>query len=140
MTESWARDGILDAELTIDNFRLFRVDRRIAKGGGLLLYERENLNKATICTELSNTPFDEPLQCTITTGAVNEKLLVGLIYRSPSSSCQNNGALLNLIEAAGENNDVPHGLIMGNMIYPKIDFATNSVNSGTDAAPNKFLD
>ena len=139
VTESWARDSILDAELAIDGFRLFRADRRIVKGRGLLLYVKENLN-ATICTEMSKTQFDESLWCTISTGPVNQKLLVGLIYRSPSSSCQNNDALLKAIESATEIKDVPHVLIMGDMNYPEIDFVTNSVNAGTDAAPTKFLD
>ena len=139
VTESWARDSILDAELAIDGFSLFRVDRGISKGGGLLLYVQENL-KTTICTEMSKIQFDESLWCTISTGPANQKLLVGLIYRSPSSSCLNNDALLNLIEAATEIIDISHVLIMGDINYPEIDFATNTVNAGTDAAPTKFLD
>ena len=70
----------------------------------------EVLIKTTICTEMSKIQFDESLWCTISTGPANQKLLVGLIYRSPSSSCLNNDALLNLIETATEIKDItrPH--------------------------------
>ena len=41
ITESWTHDGILDAELSYDDYTLFRCDRPCdRRGGGVLLYVR----------------------------------------------------------------------------------------------------
>jgi len=44
ITESWSHDGILEAELELAGYNLYREDRKGGmKGGGVLLYVRSEL-------------------------------------------------------------------------------------------------
>jgi len=44
VTESWANDSILDCELQLHGYQLFRCDRPSDnRGGGVLLYVRSSL-------------------------------------------------------------------------------------------------
>jgi hypothetical protein len=56
ISESWGREKIGDAELTIDGFDMFRKDRKDRIGGGVLLYVKENL-KASLHEQLSSSSF-----------------------------------------------------------------------------------
>ena len=63
ITESWANDNIIDAELQIEGYQMFRCDRNIEhKGGGVLLYVRNLLNPSEFCT---NTYYGEHTWCRI---------------------------------------------------------------------------
>ena len=43
ITESWAHNGITDAELGLEGYVMFRKDRIGKKGGGVLYYIKENI-------------------------------------------------------------------------------------------------
>ena len=43
ITESWANDKILDAELSLNGYVMFRNDRNTGNKGGVLLYTKYNL-------------------------------------------------------------------------------------------------
>ena len=43
ITESWANKDMVDAELALTGYVLFRKDRRERRGGGLLLYIKESI-------------------------------------------------------------------------------------------------
>ena len=43
ITESWAHKDITDAELGLEGYVMFRKDRIGKKGGGVLLYIKENI-------------------------------------------------------------------------------------------------
>ena len=138
IVESWGTDAVYDSELAIQGFKMLRIDRRESKGGGLLLYIREDL-EAVECNDTMGNQFKESLWCTIRT-ASKSKLLVGLIYWSPASDELNNEALLNLLQQATQRNDVEHVMIMGDMNYPDIDFLNNMVNAGEHAASSKLFE
>jgi len=40
IVESWGTEAVCDSELAIQGFKMFRIDGRESKGGGLLLYVR----------------------------------------------------------------------------------------------------
>ena len=62
---------------------MFRADRqREAKGGGLVLYVKDHLDASLSPMPRANK-FKESIWCNITLDS--RKLLVGLVYRSPSS-------------------------------------------------------
>ena len=45
IAERWANDKILDAELSLNGYLMFRNDRNTGnKGGGVLLYAKYNLD------------------------------------------------------------------------------------------------
>ena len=43
ITESWANKDMVDAELALTGYVLFRKDSRERRGGGLLLYIKESI-------------------------------------------------------------------------------------------------
>ena len=43
ITESWANKDILDAELALTGYAMFRKDRRERRGGGIMLYIKESI-------------------------------------------------------------------------------------------------
>ena len=55
ITESWAREDISDAELSIDDFVIFRNDRKIYVVGGSIFYII-NCHNATLLEDLTNVP------------------------------------------------------------------------------------
>jgi hypothetical protein len=66
---------------------------------GIVLFVKNYINVSKISIFSEN--FNESVWCEIIVSQ-NEKLLVGLIYRSPSSSQQNNDMLLSTINRAIE--------------------------------------
>ena len=98
VTETWANEGINDAELAIDGYNLFRRDRGTGRGGALILYVNERLLAAEdTAPTLSN--LKEALWCNVETQG--RKLLVGLCYRSPSSCDANDESLIDMLEIGG---------------------------------------
>ena len=73
--------------MALKGYNMFRVDNKESNeiGGGLLLYIKENL-QASYCAELTEHKFAQSLWCSVKTK--KGKLLVGLCYRSPSSSIE----------------------------------------------------
>ena len=66
IVESWANDAVNDAELTLNGYNMFRIDKKEANGvgGGLLLYVKDKW-QATCCTELTEYGFNQSLWCTV---------------------------------------------------------------------------
>jgi len=93
ITETWADSSVTDAELSLEGFDMFRVDREGSKGGGVLLYIREELG-AVILDNLSE--FREQVWCSLK--LKSSSLLLGLCYRSPNSDKNNNDSLLRSLE------------------------------------------
>jgi Reverse transcriptase (RNA-dependent DNA polymerase)/Endonuclease-reverse transcriptase len=139
IVESWANKSINDAELTIQGYNMFRLDKEVANGagGGLLLYVKDKW-ESTCCEEFSKQKFVQSLWCTVRvrTG----KLLVGLCYRSPSSTKENNENLLRLLEGAVQWGGFCNVLIMGDFNYPAIDYQQDTVMTGPGSAAALFLE
>ena len=77
ITESWTDDKISDAEIQIEGFEVFRQDRLIGKGGGVLLYIRDSLVASAL--KLDNVS-PEQVWCKLRYNGQHE-LLVGVCYR-----------------------------------------------------------
>ena len=94
VVQTWATADINDAELAIEVYNMFRVDRSGRKGGGLIMYINDKL-KSSVCADMMKSKFEESLWCTIE--AEDGKFLIGLCYRSPSSDASNDECLLKLL-------------------------------------------
>ena len=90
------------------------------KGGGVMLFIRETL-EISECKELNSTGYEEAVWCMIHLSRV-EKLLVGVIYRSPNSSKANNEKMNLILESAHLVNCTGNMLIMGDFNYPRINW------------------
>ena len=110
ITETWLKADILDSEISLENYTLFRHDREDARGGGVMLYVKNNL-KVTHRDDATNNKFAESVWVDIV--SAKEKTLVGVCYRSPSSSKENDNYLLSLIEKVAQETV----LIMGDFNF-----------------------
>jgi len=82
ITESWANDHVLDSELQLQGYQLFRCDRPTDnRGGGVLLYVKSCLKPVEFHT-LSQ--YGEHVWCQI------DDLLVGVCYRSTNEAIVGN--------------------------------------------------
>ena len=95
ITESWATTDISDAELGMTGYVMFRKDRIGRRGGGIILY----IKKSTQAYEIKlqkEAECEEAVSCNIVTG--NSTLTVGLVYRSPNISIDENEKVQNAIK------------------------------------------
>ena len=83
ITESWVTAEVDGAELGMNGYVLFRMDRASAverRGGGVLLYVREELSPVEFCP---TTEYPEHVWCRL--GDVDGRgLLLGVCYRTAS--------------------------------------------------------
>jgi hypothetical protein len=93
----------------------------------VVLYIKETL-QATLKPDLTNSGFQESIWCEVHSDQA--AILVGLIYRCPSSAVINNGNLLKLISMAVQQCRRKILLIMGDFNYPEINFQDGYVQAG----------
>jgi len=68
------------------------------------------------------------------------KLFVGIVYRSPSSSADNNAKFNRTVEGIYQHCNFTHLLLMGDFNYPQIDWCTSTVPGGDNSPAVVFLD
>ena len=86
---------ISDAELGMTGYVMFRKDRLGRRGGGVILYIKESIQAYEIKLE-KEAECEEAVWCNIITG--NSTLTVGLVYRSPNISMEENEKIHNAIK------------------------------------------
>jgi hypothetical protein len=134
IVESFGRSEINDGEFY--KIRLPDVDRKTGgKGGGLIIYAKDTLS--AIIEDSLGTEFQESLWCVVK--LKENKILIGLCYRSPSSTVENNKLLLNLLDQASSSRLASQMVIMGDFNYHEIDYVNNEVNSGPESEASKFF-
>jgi len=69
---------------------------------------------------LMNSGFEESLWCTLLKFRI--VFLIGLCYRCPSSTSENDNLLLSLLDTVSMQVNVSHVMIMGDFNFPDIDF------------------
>jgi len=131
ITESWGKTEVADSEISLEGYTMYRTDREDGrKGGGVLLYIDSKL-MVTVRDDLSNDKFRECIWCDIISG--NEKTLVGICYRSPSSTTLENDGLIEIIKKAGDE----EVMIMGDFNFSDIEWNTLRASSQIGT---KFVD
>ena len=113
ITESWATPDISDAKLGMTGYVMFRKDRLGRRGGGVILYIKESIQAYEIKLE-KEAECEEAVWCNIVTG--NSTLTVGLVYRSPNISMEENEKIHNAIKEVSKRDciimgDFNHGHI-----------------------------
>ena len=122
LTEFGASSSVSDGELGIDGYSLYRGNHSSGEGGlgkGAALYVKNNLNHSA-CPILDKADFDCAAWCNIllTDG---KRLLVGVIYRSPNSTTDNNGRMLEILKTASKTK-CDYLMVCGDFNLPKIDW------------------
>ena len=128
LSDTWANDNISDSELNIPGYSLYRKDRNNifkSKGGRVALYINENL--VSRHHEILPDTECEAVWAKISLSK-NSHLVVGVCYRSPSSTTEENMQLTKVIETAAIN----CALIFGDFNYPSIEWKNlDADNSST---------
>lgn len=140
VTESWATYAMMDAELNIDGYILYRKDKAVderTKGGGVLLYIRDSLHSSPL-SELTEHAFQDSVWCRVDTEDCG--VVIGVCYRSTSSMQTNNGKLVELLERAAGYVAGTRLLVFGDFNYPEINYQTHEVEAGSSSDPKKFFD
>ena len=137
ITETWCRDSIGDAEVQLPNYVLHRCDGRNIIGGGVMLYVHELLQSVP-CTPLNDLNIEEAEWCTISLRN-NDKMFVGVVYRSPNSNSENSNKIVSLIPNLSEFTDYSHCLILGDFNLPTINWATLSSPDGEQSLSVTFV-
>jgi Endonuclease-reverse transcriptase len=118
ITETWLTDSIENAEIELEGYKMLRKDRVSpikTRGGGVLFYIKEYINvvqRDDICSTL----FPESLFCTIESNG--EKSLLGICYRPPDSTVDNDSGLFNLFEQACR--DCNNCVILGDFNFKEL--------------------
>ena len=122
LTEFGASSAVMDSELGMNGYSLYRGNHSDGKGGlgkGAALYISNSLNHSA-CPLFDEVLFDCSAWSIIKL-ARNKSLLVGVIYRSPNSTDQNNHTLLEIMKKASRSNHT-HLMICGDFNLPLIEW------------------
>lgn len=136
VSETWFHSDIGNAEMALDGYNMYRVDRDHRHGGGVVLYIRDNF-QSWLDTSLNSIGFTDTVWCTVKTASC--KLLVGLCYRSPSSTAENDLRLLELLDLATQASIDGHMLLMGDFNLPDICYRDLKVDAGKNTMAYKFF-
>ena len=124
LTEFGASTTVMDSELGVEGYSLYRGNHSDGKGGlgrGAALYISDALNHSA-CPLFDDVVYDCSAWSCIKMLS-GKKLLVGVVYRSPNSSEENNQNLLSILRKASAAN-YSQVCICGDFNLPRIDWRT----------------
>ena len=136
IAETWLNDSILDSEISLSGFTVYRKDRfsvKHARGGGVLLYVRNSL--LSVESNYLNTLQNESVWCEVHGGS-NSSVLVGVVYKSPSAEPDEVNNMLSMLRSISGK----RVLVMGDFNYPKINWNTFESDSSGEAFLDVILD
>ena len=129
ITESWAHNDITDAELGLEGYVMFRKDRIGEKGGGVLLYIKENIPAYEVHLS-EEADCNEAIWCKLVTGQTT--VTIGVVYRCPNITKQNNEKIHNAISEVSK----AECIIMGDFNHGNIKWDTQQ---STGVEDQQFL-
>ena len=122
VTEVYPKTGKSDeiqlSELHIEGYNIYRSNVE-GHSRGVVIYVSDHIS-SNIVLDLTNHQFSESAWVEIRWNK-GDNLLLGGIYRSPSSDSENNSQLLEILSAA-TNKQFTHTMIVGDFNIPEIDW------------------
>ena len=125
ITETWLKDYISDAQISIKDYSVIRADREKRKGGGTLLYIHSSLPYSDV--EKYSDSTCEAVICTIE----GMKAIVACVYRPPNCSKQQTKQLLSFLsQYLNKFSQSPHMdiHILGDLNMPNIDWSSLTIS------------
>ena len=117
ITESWANNDITDGELRLEGYVMLRKDIIGRRGGGVLLYIKETIPAYEVQLQ-EEADCNEAIWCKLVTG--HTTFTIGVVYRCPNITKQNNGNIHNAISEVSEGDCI----IMGDFNHGNIKWDT----------------
>ena len=138
VTESWLTSEVLDSELALDGYDLFRKDRPVDReGGGVLLYVKKDLHAVQY---ESPVDFPEQVWCYFS-DANNTKCYIGVCYRTPTADIfgsLNHNLLQDIINDLGSTKK--HFMLMGDCNYRFLSWPPHEDNSDISREAGEFCE
>ena len=140
IVESGCNKEVLDSEISFNGYKLFRKDKEHGDGrkGGALLYIHQSL-KAVQSYKFDELSMESSIWYEVELSD-NENLLVGLVYRSPNSTSENNEALRKQLLHTATLNHINNMLVFGDFNFREINWKHNTVSAGLNSEPQAFMD
>ena len=140
VTETWGKEKIADChfEMKEENYKMYRNDRNVKKGGGAILYVSSDIEQRP-CRPLNTGGYESSAWCWIIEKG-GKKILVGSIYRSTSSTPENDTLLLKKIDQAYEIAGDNRLLLLGDFNVPGIDWKDKDLKRGATRIDELMLD
>ena len=137
LTESHLDNCILDAEIKIDGFTIFRQDRESAPKGGIITYIRDSF-ASTARTVASGSTGQIEFLCIY---IEDKKLLLITIYRPPTENQMHFSEVLKTIDdCINSLNDFPSIILTGDFNYPRICWMNGqAVNLSVETNRNSLI-
>ena len=117
ITVSWANNDITDAELGLEGYVMFRKDRMVRRGEGVLLYIKETIPAYEVQLQ-EEADCKEAIWCKLVTG--HTTVTIGVVYRCPNITKQNNEKIHNAISEVSKGDCI----IMGDFNHGNIKWDT----------------
>ena len=117
LAESWLKSHISDAQLKIDNYNIFRSDRKVSKNGGVLLY----IHHKIIIDSFSS--FDDDTCSAVVCLSTKSRCIISCIYRPPNSGRDSFSNVLNFISQfinLNNNLDKLQCFLFGDFNFPSL--------------------
>ena len=134
IVESWLKPHISDAQIHIENYHVFRADRKISKNGGALLYVSD-----TIPVDESVSYDDNICHCVICLSKTYHCLIIS-IYRPPTASKESFANLLSFINTfiyKHNKNNNHKTFIFGDFNFPGVSWE-NCANLSCPTSSQSF--
>ena len=140
VTETWGKEKQADSHFTMkkENYKMYRNDRNVKKGGGAILYVSSDIEQRS-CRPLNTGGYESSAWCWIIEKG-GKKILVGSIYRSTSSTPENDTLLLKKIDQAYEIAGDNRLLLLGDFNVPGIDWKDKDLKRGATRIDELMLD
>ena len=108
------------------------------EGGGTILYISNKIEQR-VCRPLNQQNFDSSSWCWINEIG-GKKILVGSVYRSTSSTQNNDKLLLDMLDKASEVAGDNRLLVLGDFNVPKIDWGNKDLRTGARPIDIRMLE
>ena len=125
ITETWTKPVMGDAEFGLAGYKVFRKNRLVKRGGGVMLHFKEHIQAYEIQIK-AEAGSSEAIWCNLE--SQGSKIIVGVVYRCPSISKDEDTRLHKVISHASRG----ECLKMGDFNYP--DIRWNYLDSSNESA------
>ena len=130
LTETHLKPDVLDAEMHIQNYSLYRADRINREKGGAIIYVHES-----IVITSNDIYSDKYCQAVLIYSEIYNITLIGA-YRPPDTPCASFSNMLSKAQEFIDKHKSADIYLLGDLNFPQIQWKTTSIKSGKSTEEN----